>query len=103
MQAKEAKIAIENNKVEVLVEVMAEVLYVLEGVYKIERNEAYNGIIKLLDYNNVFIKNEKVVRSALKIFENKKIDFIDTILCAYNHEDNREVKTFDKKLNNMLK
>ena len=101
-QAEEARKIIETENVEILIEVLAEVMYVLEGVYEIERNKACEGIIKLINYNNVSIKNEKVVKSALKIYSNKKIDFIDTILCAYNHEENRIVKTFDKKLNKLL-
>ncbi len=56
IQAEEARKIIENERIEILIEVLAEVLYVLEGVYKIERSVACKGIIKLIDYNNIFIR-----------------------------------------------
>ena len=44
-----------------------------------------------------------MVRSALEIYGNNKVDFVDTLLCGYNYVDKREVKTFDKKLKKLLK
>ena len=84
-----------------LPEVIAEVIYVLKSVYKIERDEISNAILEIL--KEIEIEHKKTVIEAVKIFSKTNLDFVDCILIAYKNIENAEVFSFDKKLNNKLK
>jgi predicted nucleic-acid-binding protein len=102
VQSEISKNLIENKECTVLNEVLAEVIYVLEKVYKIQRNEISSVIINLINYSNILMSNKEVVKSAVSIFANKNIDFIDALLCSYNWITGKKVFTFDKKLQKLL-
>ena len=81
-------------------EILAEVVYVLFGVYKISKKDIANQLLELIKYDNVVVSNYSVINEALNIFKNKNLDFVDCILCAYAKQD--EIITFDKKLNKCI-
>ena len=76
-------------------EVLAEVIYVLGGIYDISKKEISLKLITLLSQKNVN-SLDGVAIEALRIFVDKNIDFVDALLCAYSAND--EIRTFDKKL-----
>jgi len=39
----------------------------------------------------------------LQLFSSRRLDFVDTLLFAYNKVEDYEIITFDKKLNNAIK
>ena len=84
-----------------LPEVIAEVIYVLKSVYKIERGEISNAILKILE--EIEVERKNIVIESVKIFSETNLDFVDCILIAYNRLENVEIFSFDKKLNNKLK
>lgn len=84
-----------------LPEVIAEVIYVLKSVYKVERGEISNAILKILE--EIEVERKNIVIESVKIFSETNLDFVDCILIAYNRLENVEVFSFDKKLNNKLK
>ncbi len=84
-----------NEDVFIAHEVLAEVIYVLGGVYDIPQEEISLQLITLLSQENVN-SLDNVAIEALQIFVDKKIDFVDALLCAYSKND--EIRTFDKKL-----
>ncbi len=95
---KMAKIAEEtlmNEEVFVSHEVLAEVVYVLGGVYDIPKKEISLKLIALLSQKNVNSLDDVVI-NALMVFVDKNIDFVDALLCVYSKKD--EIRTFDKKL-----
>lgn len=94
---------LENNEIFIPNEVIAEVIYVLKGVYKIESNEISDTLIELFKYENLQFSNLEVLIKALNLFGKGKIDFVDALLYAYNRVNGHEVYTFDKKLNKLLK
>lgn len=94
---------IENNEVYVPNEVIAEIVYVLEKVYKVENSEISSSLMELFDYDNLRVSDIDVVNEALKIYSEMKLDFVDTLLYAYHKVRKYEIYTFDKKLNNLLK
>ena len=81
-------------------EVLAEVVYVLVGVYSIPKNDVADMLIQLISFSNIQIENKNIVINALKIFQTKNLDFVDCILCSYSTIDT--IKTFDKKLNKCI-
>jgi len=92
-----AKEIILNSACMVLNEVVAEVVYVLEKVYKVPKAELVVAVSAFLAKPNISMSAKKSdVLQALKYYEEKNIDFVDGYLCAL--KDEYEVKTFDKKL-----
>lgn len=84
-----------------LPEVIAEVIYVLSSVYKINREEIATAILEIL--KEIDIEHKNTIIEAIKIFSETNLDFVDCILIAYKNIENAEVFSFDKKLNNKLK
>lgn len=83
-----------------LPEVLAEVVYVLGGVYQVEREEIAKTLMDFLE--EVSIDCQEVMYEALSIFSNTALDFVDCILIARHRVLGEMVKSFDKKLNKML-
>ena len=73
--------------------VIAEVVYVLSGVYNYSRTEISNELLKLLEL--VSIEKENVVRESLNLFKETSLDFVDCILISYNKIENIEIFSFD--------
>lgn len=92
-----AKETILNNACMVLNEVVAEVVYVLEKVYKVPKPELVVAVSAFLVKPNISMPSKKSdTLQALKYYEEKNIDFVDAYLCAL--KDDYDVRTFDKKL-----
>ena len=81
-------------------EILAEVIYVLLGVYKISKIDISNQLLELIDFDNISVSNIKVIKQTFEIFKTRKLDFVDCLLCAYSNQD--EIVTFDKKLNKCI-
>ncbi len=81
-------------------EILAEVVYVLSGVYEITKEEIADQLLVLIDFDSISTSNHTVVKKALKLFGSKKLDFVDCLLCSYSELD--EIVTFDKKLNKCI-
>ena len=77
-------------------EVLAEVVYVLIGVYEIPKKDVSDMLIQLISFKNIQVENKTIILNALQILQNKNLDFVDCLLCSYSKND--EIKTFDKKL-----
>lgn len=85
----------------VTLEVMAEVCYVLEGLYQASREDIINSFRKL--NNDVVILYADVLLRALEIFDKApKLDFVDCLLYGYKKEKGINIITFDKKLQKRL-
>ena len=96
IMSEKAEEYLNTSRVRVTIEVIAEVVYVLKGVYKLERKEI-SQILK--DFLNLVDCQEKeVLNQALDTYSDHNLDFIDSVLFAYNRVKNIEIATFDKKL-----
>ena len=96
----EAKNCIITNECKILTEVFAEVVFVLQKVYKVNRTDIQTTLSQLLKYKTIFIDEQESILKALKIFASKNLDFVDAVLCAKSY--NYQIKTFDKKLNKCI-
>lgn len=81
-------------------EVIAEVVYVLKGVYHVERRKIGETLADFLD--EIEIDNKDVIKEALYLFGDTLLDFVDCILIARHRILKEEIASFDKKLNRML-
>jgi len=83
-------------------EVMAEVVYVLQKVYIIERKKICSGLKVFLDGETVNTNDVKVIKTALDTYSDINIDFVDAILYAQSKINNKKIYTFDKKLKKLM-
>ncbi|QEN05607.1 PIN domain-containing protein [Thiospirochaeta perfilievii] len=93
---------IENTEVTLLNEVLAEVVYVLQKVYKVNRELIYNALGSILNYQNIYCYNKDVLRLAIEKYKDTNLDFVDCILFSYSKIENENIYTFDKKLKNTI-
>lgn len=99
--ADEAEKIIKQGNAKVTIEIIAEVVYVLKGVYSIERDLIK---ISLLNFLSEIQADEKdILKAGLEIYGKQNLDFVDCILYAYSKVKGYEIKTFDKKLKKLLK
>ena len=81
-------------------EVLAEVVYVLSGLYKASREDISWAIHCILI--DIKVDNLKSLRYALGLYNQTSLDFVDCLLIAYHKVLGVEVFSFDKKLNSNL-
>jgi predicted nucleic-acid-binding protein len=98
----QARDKIENYNIFIPNEVIAEVVYVLEKVYKVDRPLIYDSLRNLMAYSNITTPDKSILVEALKVFSEIKIDFVDSLLFAYSKIGGHTVFTLDKKLNQLL-
>ncbi|MFA9390602.1 MAG: PIN domain-containing protein [Prolixibacteraceae bacterium] len=102
LSAKSKKI-IEQKTIHLPFEVCAEVVYVLDKVYTVPRNKIEDALTLLINYPNISTNNNAVIKQALKIYTQERIDFVDAILVAYYTLEGVTIHSFDKKLNKLCK
>ena len=84
------------ESVSVTIEVIAETVYVLKGVYSMERYtiaETLKGFLEL-----VRCPDMDILLSALDSYAQRGLDFVDCVLYAYHSIRGFRIATFDKKL-----
>ena len=84
------------GNVSVTIEVIAEVVYVLKGVYSMERNKIADTVKGFLEL--VSCKEVDVLKLALDTYAEHNLDFVDCVLYGYYVVKGVEIATFDKKL-----
>ena len=92
-QAKQYLIA---GNVTVTIEVIAEVVYVLQGIYDMERQEVADKAMRLLQL--VDCRDYDILPLAIRTYAEQNLDFVDCVLYAYHKVRGAEIATFDKKL-----
>jgi predicted nucleic-acid-binding protein len=101
-QVEEAADIIDNNRISVPVEVLSEVVYVLEKVYKTSRKEISSGLTDFLHIADVDLPYRDVVLARLKYYSARKLDFVDCILAGYAKVEGAEIHTFDIALKKLI-
>ena len=84
----------------VTVEVIAEVVYVLHGVYSMKRDKIADIVKNFLSL--VTCQEMDVLNVALDTYGERNLDFVDCVLYGYHAVKGVSVATFDKKLLKLL-
>lgn len=77
-------------------EILAEVLYVLIKVYKVEKREACSFVKSVLD--ELSVDEKAAIEYALDLHSAKTLDFVDCLFVARHNIHGVPVFSFDKKL-----
>lgn len=82
------------------IEVVAEVVYVLQGVYEVPRETIAHTLSELCA--RLGCDRLDVLLGALDAFRETRLDFVDCILLATARLGKAEVLTFDKRLKHAI-
>jgi predicted nucleic-acid-binding protein len=89
---------IEEKDVLLPMEAACEVVYVLQKVYKVDREQIQQYLGELVSRQLVAVEKTEVFLKALECYSTTSLDFVDTLLWAYHAVDQQEILTFDEKL-----
>ena len=89
------------KKILIMHSVIAEVVYVLLKLYKVSKKKIAEVLTELMKIKGIKVQDKEILFRAFKIFDNKNLDFVDCILCAYSEK--YQIVSFDKKLNKCIK
>ena len=94
--AKAAEQHIDAGDAAVTIEVIAEVVYVLKGIYAMARELIAETVKAFLEL--VTCRERAVLDCALDAYRDHSLDFVDCVLYAYHRIAGAGIATFDKKL-----
>ena len=77
-------------------EILAEVVYVLKGVYHVDRHDIAATLEAFLQ--EISIGHKAAVTYAFRLYGKSSLDFVDCLLAGYHHTEGKTVATFDKNL-----
>ncbi|MDR1918780.1 MAG: PIN domain-containing protein [Tannerellaceae bacterium] len=86
----------------ITVEVVAETVYVLSKVYKVERHLIAKTLEGVVETSDSLVAEPEVVLHAGLIYASTNLDFIDCLLVGYAKIKGHKVFTFDKALKKRL-
>ena len=98
-QADATEKAIESGA-ETFPEVIAECVYVLSGVYELDRSAISSALLALL--LEIECERKPIIENALRVYVDNNLDFVDCVLVSAHRITGQEVLTFDKQLNKEL-
>jgi len=79
--------------------IIAEVIWVLYKIYKINKSDITEKLSNLISNNSVIIKEKSIVLKSLKDFSDKNnISFPDAYIANTSIDNNMEIYSFDKAL-----
>ncbi|MEA3385356.1 MAG: PIN domain-containing protein [Thermodesulfobacteriota bacterium] len=77
--------------------VIAEIVWVLESFYKLPKNEVRDKIEKILNTTNLICPHKNMILSALILYSEKNIDYIDAYNALIMKEKGiKELYSYDK-------
>ena len=81
-------------------EILAEVVYVLDGVYSASREDIKAYILGIL--KEVHCAEHSSIAYAMTVYASSSLDFVDCLLIGYHFVNGENIFSFDKKLNKRL-
>ena len=83
-------------------EVIAEMVYVLLKVYKVDRKTIEAAVNAMIRHDHATVPRRPVMQEALLVFSETNFDFVDCLMIGYAKVEGHQVITYDKKLHNYL-
>jgi len=93
---------IEQQVVTLPMEAACEVVYVLQKVYGVERQDIQQQLAAMLDETLIRMEKPEVFLNGLECYNACGLDFVDALLWAYHVVEQQAIFTFDEKLNKHL-
>ncbi len=77
--------------------VQAELVWVLDAAYGLDKSEIVQVLHHLLTNEAFQLQNEAEFSEALQLFQNNSLDFSDSLILVESKKENCDIVTFDKK------
>ncbi len=93
---------IENNELLGIIpeSVFAEIVFVLEKVYLVERKKIAELLGRILQLKGLRRTNVELFEKALQNYTSKSIDMVDCLILAYSEIDDLIILSFDRDVRN---
>lgn len=103
-KAIELFVDIESEKVNAILleSVFAEIVFVLEKIYKVEKKILADQLLKIIGLRGIRTNNKELFIKALEIYQTSKIDIVDCILAAHSIINHTDIFTFDNELKKLI-
>ena len=88
-------------RVELKLIVLFQVVFVLKSFYSVPREEIATGMLGILEYKGIIVKEKKIVRRTIELWHDSKLDIVDCCLIACLEGDRQNIlysydRDFDK-------
>jgi Predicted nucleic-acid-binding protein, contains PIN domain len=78
--------------------IIAEIVWVLESVYDLTKDQIYELLQGIFNTHNLEIPNKMILKEASEVYKDKNIDFIDAYtVCYMRAKGYKTLISFDKK------
>jgi predicted nucleic-acid-binding protein len=102
-QADAAEEKLKSPETSIPLEILAEVVFVLQKVYKVKRSLIAKNLKNLIDTRKDLVVENEVALFAMNIYSSTSLGFADCLLAGYFKIKNYSIFTFDKKLQRKIK
>ena len=88
-------------RVELKLIVLFQIIFVLKSFYSVPIEEIATGILSILEYKGIIVKEKRIVRRTLTLWHDNKLDIVDCYLVACLEGDKQNIlysydRDFDK-------
>jgi len=88
-------------RVELKLIVLFQVIFVLKSFYSVPIEEIATGMLEILEYKGIIVKEKRIVRRTLTLWHDNKLDIVDCYLIACLEGDRQNIlysydRDFDK-------
>ena len=88
-------------RVELKLIVIFQVIFVLKSFYEVPKVQIATGIMDLLKYRGITIKEKKIINRSLELWQEKNLEIVDCYLIACLEKDTQSIlysydRDFDK-------
>ncbi len=99
-----SRLNLNEEKVECPILVFFQVIFVLKSYYKISVDKIVYIMNAFINIQGIFIKEKRILKTALSLWENKGGDVIDAyIISVSEHGQGRKIYSLDKGMDKMSK
>ena len=89
------------SRVELKLIVLFQVVFVLRSFYSVPREDIATGMLDILKYKGIVVKEKKIVRRTIELWHDNKLDIVDCYLIACLEGDRQNIlysydRDFDK-------
>lgn len=95
------KLRVSEIQAELPIYIITEIVFVLEKYYSVPTDIIIHHLEKIFDIPWVIVPEQQQIIQALHIYFSEKIDLADALLVAFAKVYDREILSFDKKLNKL--
>ena len=88
-------------RVELKLIVLFQVVFVLRSFYSVPREDIAAGMLGILEYKGIIVKEKKIIRRTIELWHDSKLDIVDCYLIACLEGDRQNIlysydRDFDK-------